>query len=251
LREVALAYLEKNLPPVIRALDIAAAGGQVARGGDAGGPQPVVQNLPGNVRAEFSLNSAFSRSAATDEEAAWMRRYRTVKWEASDPNEDPLRYNVDYRGRNETNWRQVEKELKDPVYVWDTSQVPDGNYKVRVVATDAPQNAPSEVQTAEMESDFVLVDNTAPVVHPLTASIEGGKLKVTARVSDAAGPLRRAEVSVDGGDWVIVHPVDRIFDQKVEEVSATLDVTGAGEHLIVVRGIDITGNIGLGRATAR
>jgi hypothetical protein len=251
LREVTVAFLEKNLAPVVRSLEVTTSGAQLARGGDSGGPQPVVQNLPGNVRAEFSLNSAFSRTAASDEDAAWVRRYRTLRWEASDPNDDPLRYRVEYRGRGETAWRLVQEDLKDPVYVWDTSQVPDGTYKLRVVATDAPQNAPNEARTADAESDFTVIDNTAPVIAPLTAAMDGGKLKVSARISDVVGPLKRAEVSVDGGDWVIVQPVDRIFDQKVEEISVSLDVKGEGEHLVVVRGIDQTGNIGLGRVATR
>lgn len=251
LREVSVAFLEKNLAPVIRSLEVSPSGGSLARGGDGGGPQPVIQNLPGNVRAEFSLTNAFSRTAATDDEAAWMRRYRTVRWEASDPNDDPLLYRVEHRGQGETAWRLVKEDLKDPLYVWDTAQVPDGNYKIRVVASDAPQNAPFESRAAEMESDYFTVDNTAPVVDGLTARLEGGKLKVTARVSDAVGPLKRAEVSVDGGDWEIVHPVDRIFDQKTEQVSVDVDVKEDGEHLVILRAIDATGNIGLGRASTR
>jgi hypothetical protein len=251
LREVTVAFLEKNLAPVIRTLEVSPSGGNLARGGDGGGPQPVIQNLPGNVRAEFSLTNSFSRTAATDDEAAWMRRYRTVRWEASDPNDDPLLYRVEHRGQGENAWRLVKEDLKDPLYVWDTAQVPDGSYKIRVVASDAPQNAPFESRTAEMESDYFTVDNTAPVVDGLTARLEGGKLKVTARVSDAVGPLKRAEVSVDGGDWEIVHPVDRIFDQKTEEVSVDVEVKGDGEHLVILRAVDATGNIGLGRASTR
>src|SRR4029078_11521887 len=121
----------------------------------------------------------------------------------------------------ETTWRLVQDELKDPVYVCDTAQLSDGSYKLRVKATDAPQNYPAEARTADVESDFILVDNTGPVVDPLTAAMEGEKLKVTARIYHAVGPVKRAEVSVDGGDWVMVQPVDRIFDQKIEEISVS------------------------------
>lgn len=249
LREVTVAYAEKNLAPVIRSLEFSAAGAPLARGGDSSGPQPVVQTLPGNVRAEYSVSAAASRGPASDEEAAWARRYRTIRWEAADPNEDLLVYRLEYRARGEEGWRLIEKRLEDAIYTWDTARVPDGHYWLRVIASDEAQNMPGEERTATRESRCLVVDNTPPTVEGLAATLDGGRLKVTARLADGVGPLKKAELALDGGEWRVVQPLDRVFDEAVEEVSVDVEVAGAGEHQVLLRVSDQAGNVGVGRAS--
>ncbi|MDZ4806259.1 MAG: hypothetical protein SGI90_15475 [Candidatus Eisenbacteria bacterium] len=244
---VTLTWAEKNLPPTITRVTVSAAGAALQRGGDSGGPQPVVQALPGNVRAEFSVTTQGSRREANDEEASWARRYRTIRWEAADPNDDVLRYRLDYRARGESEWRLLEAKLTDPIYVLDTTRLPDGEWGVRVSALDAPDNSPGEELDALRESEFFLVDNAPPVIEALTVTSRGDSISVDARFRDSAGPLKEAEFSLDGSDWRRMLPLDRVWDERSEEVRVTLarPVTEGGDLLI--RAYDGNGNKGVGR----
>lgn len=244
--EVVVAYRQRNQTPVVRSINLTGLGTPLQRGGDDGGPQPVVQNLPGNLRVEYSLGSSRDRNAS-DEEAAWARRFRTIRWDASDPNDDNLVYRLEVRGRGESAWQLIKDELRDPVYAWDSGQVPDGRYVLRVTASDRLENPADETRTASRESAILTVDNTPPLVEGLVARLEGGRLKGTARVRDALGPLRALDVAVDGGEWMPVIPVDRVLDQAAESVAFDVPARGDGDHLVALRAVDAAGNVGVGR----
>lgn len=244
--EVNVAYRQRNQVPVVRSITLSGLGTTLVRGGDDGGPQPVVQNLPGNLRVEYSIGSSRDRNA-TDEEAAWARRFRTIRWDASDPNDDDLVYRLEVRARGESAWQLIKEDLRDPVYAWDSGQVPDGRYFLRVTASDRLENAADEARTAARESAVLTVDNTPPTVEGLTARLADGRISGTARVVDALGPLRTLEVAVDGGEWTPVNPVDHVLDQATEAVAFDVPVRGDGDHLVALRAVDAAGNVGVGR----
>lgn len=250
LREVTVAWAEKNLGPLVSRVTVSEPGEPLGRGGENGGPQPVVQTLAGNVRAEFSVSTQASRQPAGNDESAWARRYRTVRWDATDPNEDRLTYRLERRAGGDEVWRLIEKDLREPLYVWDTSSVPDGDYWLRVTASDELANSPGEELSAGRTTDRVRVDNTPPRVEGLAASAgPGGTIMLQARLIDDLGPLQQADVSFDGRNWRPLLPVDRVFDERVEEASVTLapppvDLESREIHLRVFDG---AGNIGVAR----
>lgn len=247
LSSVTLTWAEKNLPPMISKILVSDAGAQLQRGGDNGGPQPVVQSLPGNVRAEFSMTSQGSRRGASSDEASWARRYRTIRWEATDPNEDALRYGLEYRARGEEEWRPLTETLEEPLYVLDSTRLPDGEWSVRVSALDAPDNSPGEELSDRRESDFFLVDNTPPVIEALTVAPVGDSLAISARFLDAAGSIESAEFSLDGTEWRRMLPLDRVWDERSEEVRITVARSKSGGSDLLLRAYDETGNKGIGR----
>ena len=67
-----------------------------------------------------------------------------------------------YRREGETAWKPLKRGLWDPIFVWDTTSVPDGTYVVKVSATDAPSNSPGTALVGEMESMTFDIDNTPP-----------------------------------------------------------------------------------------
>ena len=83
-----------------------------------------------------------------------------------------------------------------------------------MVASDAPSHSPGEALTAEKESPRFEVDTTAAVIENLHAAQEGDKIHVTFRASDGFSPIKRAEYSIDAGDWQYVEPVGQISDSK-------------------------------------
>ena len=50
-------------------------------------------------------------------------------WNAHDPNDDELRYAVYVRGENEREWKLLKDKLDQKFYSWDTTGMPDGDYK--------------------------------------------------------------------------------------------------------------------------
>ena len=78
-----------------------------------------------------------------------------ARWLARDPNGDPLVYTVEIRGEDETEWKPLKDKVAEKYFSWDSTAFPDGEYRLRVTASDAPSNPPAEALTARMESDAV------------------------------------------------------------------------------------------------
>lgn len=245
--EVSAAYRQRNQAPVVRAVNASPLGTPLQRGGEDGGPQPVVQSLPGNLRVEFSVGSVRDRFAE-DDQAAWARRFRTIRWDAADPNEDALVYRLEVRARGETGWQLVKDDLRESVFAWDSGMVPDGRYVLRVTASDRLQNPADEGREASRESVVLTVDNTPPAIDGYSAVRDGGTVRGTATVSDAIGPLRTLEVAVDGGAWLPVNPADAVLDQSRETARFAVPVPLEGEHVVVLRATDAAGNVAVARA---
>ena len=171
-----------------------------------------------------------------------------VKWNAHDDNDDQLVYDVYYRGDGESRWLLLKDNLTDKAYSFDASLLPDGGYTVKVVASDAPSHSPGEALTATKQSRRFEVDTTPPRVENLTATVEGTQLHVRFRAEDGFSTIKRAEYSVDAGEWKYVEPVGQISDAKVEDYDFKADVEsdkdGTAEHVVVVRIYDKYENMG-------
>ena len=103
----------------------------------------------------------------------------------------------------------MDKPLHKTEYSWDTESIPDGWYRIKVVASDEESNPVGESLTGEKVSDLVKVDNTRPQVVELSYDAAGGLLKGIAR--DNLSLIRYLEYSVDGGEWKFFAPKDGVF----------------------------------------
>ncbi len=158
-----------------------------------------------------------------------------VRWSAHDDNDDQLEYTVYYRGDGETRWKLLKDKINDKFYSFDSALLPDGGYTVRVVASDAPSHTPDEALTAERESSRFEVDTTPPQVQDLHASVDNGEIHITFRASDTFSPIKRAEYSIDAGDWQFVEPVGQLSDAKVENYDFAIPTPGQ-EPVVVAQG---------------
>jgi len=180
-----------------------------------------------------------------------------VKWSAHDENDDQLVYSVYYRGDGEKKWLLLKDNLSEKAYSFDASLLPDGGYTAKVVASDAPSHSPGEALTAEKESRRFEVDTTPPRIENLTASIEGGQIHVRFGAGDGYSTIKRAEYSVDAGDWKYVEPIGQLSDAKSEEYDfkvapeAGKDGAGGSEHVVVVRVYDRYDNMGAAKTVVR
>jgi hypothetical protein len=179
-----------------------------------------------------------------------------VKWSAHDENDDQLVYSLYYRGDGETRWLLLKDNLTDKAYSFDASLLPDGGYTVKVVASDAPSHSPGEALTTSKESRRFEVDTTPPRIENLSASVEGGQIHVTFRAVDGFSAVKRAEYSVDAGEWKYVEPVGQLSDANTESYDfkaapETAKDGGASEHVVVVRVYDRYENMGAAKTVIR
>jgi hypothetical protein len=176
----------------------------------------------------------------------------TLKWKVENPDKDELRYRLEYRLVGTNTWYAVldpRETLTKTTYSWETADLPEGKYRVRVMASDEISNPPDRVQRHELESSLILVDNTPPSIQDLQAT---GK-RIRGVVIDGVGPIARIEASVTGSDeWVPFFPRDGVFDEQREEFDA--DVTALvpnGHAMLSVRAYDRAGNFVVRNVTVK
>jgi hypothetical protein len=195
-----------------------------------------------------------------------------VKWTVHDDNDDQMAYSVYYRGDGESRWLLLKDNLADKFYSFDASLLPDGGYTIKVVASDAPSHSPDQALISERESSRFEVDTTPPQIANLNASLEGGQLHVTFRAADGFSTIKRAEYSVDAGDWRFLEPIGQLSDAKTEKYdfrrpapsdpdnSKNSTKLSAGsrntadadpEHVVVVRVYDRYDNMSSAKAVIR
>lgn len=166
-----------------------------------------------------------------------------LSWKVENPDNDALRYRVTFKKEGHTEWRDVLKpeEVQTKAELdWDTANLPEGKYKVRVEASDEPSNPPESTQKHALESDTITVDNTAPRIDQIT--LTGRKLRV--HVVDGTSPILRVELSIDGkSDWRPLAAQDGIYDTADEHVDSDVSsIVPPGSHIVVVRAFDTSGN---------
>ncbi len=178
-----------------------------------------------------------------------------VKWSAHDDNDDQLVYSVYYRGDGDTRWLLLKDNVADKAYSFDASLLPDGGYAVKVIASDAPSHSPGEALSADKVSRRFEVDTTPPRIENLSAALEGSEIHVRFRAEDGFSIIKRAEYSIDAGEWKYVEPVGQLSDSKSEDYDfrAVLDAAknAASEHVVVVRAYDKYDNMGAAKTVLR
>ena len=128
---------------------------------------------------------------------------------------------------------------------------------MKVVASDSPSHSPGEALTASKESRRFEVDTTPPRIENLAASVEGGQIHIVFRAVDSFSPVKRAEYSVDAGDWKYVDPVGQISDAKTENYDFKVapetgkDGLAGLEHVVVVRVYDRYDNMDAAKTVIR
>jgi hypothetical protein len=172
-----------------------------------------------------------------------------------DDNDDSMVYSVYYRGDGENRWLLLKGDLSDKFYSFDASLLPDGGYTVKILASDAPSHSPGEALSAERESARFEVDTTAPRIENLAASLDGKQIHASFRAADSFSAIKRAEYSVDAGDWQFVEPVGQLSDSKTENYDFRIPIPaedlGQTEHVVVVRAYDHYDNMSSAKTIIR
>jgi len=243
-----VAYLQRNLPPEVGNIQIFGPDNPYMEGGPDYRPPQISQTFASGLKVEYNMPRVGPRQVS-DASAAWARGIRTVTWDALDPNGDAMRYNVSIKANDETEWRRLVSDHPDKIYSFDSESYPNGEYRVRVQATDSPDNPPGVALSTERTGTPFEIDNTPPRIENLKLtpgpSKTAGKSSITVSGSaiDAETRITAIEYSVDGGDWIDIFPDDGMFDEKEESFHFEVNDLGPGEHKVTVRASDLERNV--------
>ncbi len=255
---VAINYLPVNMPPAVDEIVVAPGARANFIQQQPGQPQQISINFPSSQNNGISFGQEPGREPLP---AIRDRNAVTVRWAAHDDNGDELSFALYYRGEGEHNWQFLRDHITERFYSFDSSQLPDGHYRLWVVASDARSHNPGEALTGARVSDEFVIDTTPPVVSGLEAHLVNGKIHVSFMATDATSPVTHAQFSIDAGRWQYVAPVGNIADSLTEhfEFDAPLpparpdaDVPAdTSEHVISIRVYDRYDNVVTLKAVVR
>ena len=170
---------------------------------------------------------------------------RLVRWQAQDPNEDELVYDLYLKGEDQQAWKLVEENIAHTSIVWDTESMPEGQTQLKLVASDRMDNPATERLRDERESAPFAIDNSPPTV-ALDAQTSADGAVVEVAISDRISAVQKAYYTIDYGEQQHpIAPLDGVFDSRGEKARFAVAGLDAGEHVIVVRAIDVLDNIGV------
>ncbi|MCX8035921.1 MAG: hypothetical protein N3D11_02475 [Candidatus Sumerlaeia bacterium] len=245
-------YAPDNVAPQIRRIEIKKAG---STGSPPSRPPDMPPASPTSLAAMMAGGgpgappSGSAPSTGRDFQVAENSNPKRfdITWQVSDPNNDPLESALYFKAEDEKTWKLIEEKLAQARFTFDTSSLPDGVYRIKVVVTDRLANFAPNIRSDEMVSDLWIVDNTPPQIEKTRAYLvrDGDKTKwrVTARATDAVSIIAGAKYNVDGGKWQVLVPTDGLFDDRSEAFE--FDVTelkDGGEHVVGLIVTDREGN---------
>ncbi len=224
---VALNYLPANVAPVVDEVGVVP-GARV-------NAQPTFQQ-PGAVTINLPSASSNVINLQQEPNTAPLQGTRdknavTARWAAHDDNGDELVFALYYRGAGQQNWQLLKDNVAERYYTFEASQLPDGPYQLKVVASDAPSHNPGEALTAERTSERFVLDTQSPLIATLAARLEGGKLHVTAEAKDPTSAITHAEYSIDAGPWQYIEPVGALSDARSERYDFTASLPAPSDRL--------------------
>ncbi len=228
---VEVAYLPKNVAPEVATIDITPVNYRF--------PTPSLSSSTSTSLTLPPIGQKSSPSVSIEnvsQTVNYAKGFEGARWLASDENGDTLVYRVEIRGVKESGWKLLKENVTEKYLSWDTGAFPDGEYVLRVTASDSPSNPPDQALMASLVSDPFLIDNTPPQIAKLTASATtGNKLEIRWSARDARSSIDHAEYSVNGGDWVRADPASRLSDSPDEEYRLLIDRPSTSEQVIAVR----------------
>jgi len=247
---VSFFYRPANLPPVISNIEILAS---------SYFPFPIQVNAPGMTPAmiaaqisamQMAINTPPPSPTDIGAQNAMMQMPKSLGaptrglhfalWNAADPNQDNLLYKVSYKMEGDNSWHHLEEQLDAPIFMWDTTGWPDGNYFIKVDADDSLSNLPGEIQSTDDTSRRFQIDNTPPVM--TNVKISGKQAQFT--VTDNLSTIKSVTASTDGLHYFPVAPTQGILDNKEKSFIYTApDLVDR----VFIRMEDADSNIGAGK----
>ena len=245
---VQIAYLPKNIAPEVRQIEIApenyrASGSSILleRTVTASGSPSTLSLPPVGQKRNQPAAAPTASNAVT---LQYAKGYITARWDAVDANGDPLVYRVEIRGEGEKQWHLIKDQVTETQLSFDGSAFPDGTYRVQITADDSSANSPKDALTDKLESETFTIDNTPPELKSSGVNRNGASRSIRVTATDASSWISKAEYSVDGSEWTIMQPVNKVSDSQTLQYSLELPSLAPSEqHTLAVRVFDDADNV--------
>jgi hypothetical protein len=230
---VTVAFINRNVAPSIDNVVVQEPAVVYITGSYPQSPQIVEATNPDEYGIFTSLDTP--RDKNENGKKVYRKGFRTVTWRAHDDNGDSLRYTLSFRLKGSGKWLRLRENLDETSMNFDTSQLPDGAYELRLSVTDGQDNPDAPLTDTKEGIDFT-VDNTPPVI---TSSAEGEDVVI--RVTDKLSPIGKVEYSADAQKWIRITPVDGISDSPSE--TYRLKRSALSGKFVIVRAVDAFYNV--------
>jgi len=232
LSSVTAAYLPRNRRPEVTQLTVLSPGTAFQESISSGDP-PI-------AGLDTTRVGETTRPSNTVGRETYRKGIQTFRWQARDADGDRLEYAVAYQRDDERTWQPLRTGLRDTVFAWNTTTMPDGAYRVKVTASDLRANAPGAALVGERQSTVFDIDNAAPRIEIIGEREEAGRHLLSFTVRDDQSPIRRVEVSQGNDEWQLVFPLDGIPDGLTERFETVLD--GPLNTPVLIRATDALRN---------
>jgi outer membrane protein assembly factor BamB len=230
---VTVAFVNRNMAPVIDSVSVQDPAVVFITGSYPPSPQVVEATNPDEYGIFTSLDNP--RDKNDPGKKVFRKGYRTVNWRAHDDNGDNVRYSVYFRPKGSERWLRLRENIDETALNFDTSQLPDGAYQLRLMASDIVDN-PDNPLTDIKEGVEFQVDNTPPSIRFTTQGDE-----IVIQVKDKLSPIGKVEYSADAQRWIRLTPVDGIADSPDE--SYRLKRSAVQGKFVIVRAVDAFFNV--------
>jgi len=236
---VTLAYVNRNVAPVIDTVGVQDPAVVYISSSYPSSPQVVEATNPDEYGIFTSLENP--REKGEQGKKVYRKGFRTITWRAHDDNGDTLRYTLSFRRKGSDKWLRLRDNIEETQMNFDTSQLPDGTYQLRLTATDAIDNPDGPLSDAKEAIEFQ-VDNTPPSI---VVSNQGDE--VTIRISDKLAAIGKVEYSADAQKWIRITPIDGIADSSDETYK--LKRNAIEGKFVIVRATDAFYNVATSSVT--
>jgi hypothetical protein len=147
--------------------------------------------------------------------------------------------------------KSLPANLRESSILLDTTRLEDGDYLLRIVASDRAAN-PTGALTTERIVGPVRVVNRPPVLvmaDKATTVRQDKSISMDGVAMQMQTAIRAVQYRVDGGEWVAAVAKDGIFDAPLESFTLTTGPLSSGPHTVEVQALDEAGNIATQKKT--
>ncbi len=167
-----------------------------------------------------------------------------LKWDAEDDDDDTLAVTISSRAAGEEEWTELKTVQGEDSWKWNTEDVEDGVYDLRLVISDEPSN-PIGAATEEVIVRRVIVDNGYPQVKIMSTPRRGDDLlELRGLATDELSHLTSIDWTFGSEQRWRAAPVrDGLLDAREELFTISLPQIPVEETELKVRARDAAGNV--------
>lgn len=242
LKSVSIYYLQRNVRPRITRISVLPTG--ITFKPSLGDSE--AKRIPPEIVQELRMHKINAGGHSSMGKAIFQREMRSFSWSATDTNNDELIYHIWFRRIEETQWAPLANNVTNRYFSFDTRDMSDGTYVVRIEADDNPSNPKDRALKGHLDTQPFEIDNTPPSVNNLNAAVSGNSATISFEATDSTSTIKTLRLKINSGKWMIVLPEDGIPDSATETVSTNVTDLPTGEHLITIQVLDELYNVGSG-----